>query len=63
MSDIKFDIELKLKELEEIVAKMNDESTSIDKNLELYKQGKQIVKQLTELLENAKETVEQIITK
>ena len=27
MSDIKFDIELKLKELEEIVAKMNDEST------------------------------------
>ncbi|MBR2505561.1 MAG: exodeoxyribonuclease VII small subunit [Bacilli bacterium] len=63
MSDIKFDIELKLKELEEIVAKMNDESTSIDENLELYKQGKQIVKQLTELLENAKETVEQIITK
>ena len=52
MSDIKFDIELKLKELEEIVAKMNDESTSIDENLELYKQGKQIVKQLTELLEN-----------
>ena len=63
MSDIKFDIELKLKELEEIVAKMNDESTSIDENLELYKQGKQIVKQLTKLLENAKETVEQIITK
>lgn len=63
MSDIKFDIELKLKELEEIVVKMNDESTSIDENLELYKQGKQIVKQLTELLENAKETVEQIITK
>lgn len=63
MSDIKFDIELKLKELEEIVAKMNDENTSIDENLELYKQGKQIVKQLTELLENAKETVEQIITK
>lgn len=63
MSDIKFDIELKLKELEEIVAKMNDETTSIDENLELYKQGKQIVKQLTELLENAKETVEQIITK
>ena len=63
MIDKKVDIELMLKELEEIVEKMNSEDISIDDNLTLYKRGKEIVQELTDILENTKETIEQIITK
>ena len=40
------EIELMLKELEEIVEKMNSEDISIDENLTLYKRGKEIVQEL-----------------
>ena len=63
MIDKKVDIELMLKELEEIVEKMNSEDISIDENLTRYKRGKEIVQELTDILENTKETIEQIITK
>lgn len=61
MSEKKIDIKAKITRLDEIVQLMNNDSLSLDESLKLYEEGKAIVKELSEVLDNAKETVEQII--
>lgn len=61
MSEKKIDIKAKITRLDEIVQLMNNDSLSLDESLKLYEEGKAIVKELSEVLDNAKETVEQVI--
>lgn len=61
MSDKKIDIKTMLARLDEIVGSLENDSLSLDESLKLYTEGKKIVKELSETLENAKETVEQVI--
>lgn len=61
MSEKKIDIKAKITRLDEIVQLMNNDSLSLDESLKLYEEGKAIVKELSEVLDSAKETVEQII--
>lgn len=61
MSEKKIDIKTMLARLDEIVGSLENESLSLDESLKLYTEGKKIVKELSETLEKAKETVEQVI--
>lgn len=61
MSEKKIDIKTMLARLDEIVGSLENDSLSLDESLKLYTEGKKIVKELSETLENAKETVEQVI--
>lgn len=48
------DYEKLTRELEEIVAKLQDDATSIDEALKLYEKGKEITSKLEEYLKTAK---------
>lgn len=52
--------EEKMNRLNEIVLKMNDSNVSLDENLKLYVEGKELIKELTSTIEIAKKKVENI---
>ena len=57
----KIDYEKKMKELEEIVSKMEDESTSLDESLLLYQKGNEIIKELESSIKEAESKIKEII--
>lgn len=57
----KIDYEKKMKELEEIVSKMEDESTSLDESLLLYQKGNEIIKELESSIKEAETKIKEII--
>ena len=52
--------EEKMNRLNEIVLKMNDSNVSLDENLKLYVEGKELIKELTSTIEIVKKKVENI---
>ncbi len=52
--EVEFNYQLKSAELEAIIAKLQDEQTSIDDSLKLYNDAKQLVKELSDYLLSAK---------
>ena len=52
--EVEFNYQLKSAELEAIIAKLQNEQTSIDDSLKLYNDAKQLVKELSEYLLSAK---------
>lgn len=46
--------ESKLERLEQIVAKMNAEQTSLEESLKLFKEGQKLAKEASKALESAK---------
>jgi len=57
----KIDYEKQMKELESIVNKMEDESTSLDESLLLYQKGNTIIKELESSIKEAEEKVKEVI--
>lgn len=57
----KIDYEKQMKELESIVNKMEDESTSLDESLLLYQKGNAIIKELESSIKEAEEKVKEVI--
>ena len=53
-SDKKFTFEEGCKRLEEIVAKLSGGEVTLEKNIELYKEGSEILNACDEMLEQAK---------
>ncbi len=51
---VQFNYQLKSAELEAIIAKLQNEQTSIDDSLKLYNDAKQLIKELSEYLLSAK---------
>ncbi|CAD7287554.1 Exodeoxyribonuclease 7 small subunit [Campylobacter majalis] len=54
------EFESKLKQAEEILAKLNDENTSLELSVKLLKQGQNLLNEATQILENAKLSVTQV---
>ncbi len=52
--EVEFNYQLKSAELEAIIAKLQNEQTSIDDSLKLYNDAKQLIKELSEYLLSAK---------
>ena len=52
--EVEFNYQLKSAELEAIIAKLQNEQTSIDDSLKFYNYAKQLVKELSEYLLSAK---------
>ena len=54
----KNNIEKNFKELDEILEKMQDEEVSLDESFEMYKKGKEIVKDSNEQIEKIEKQIE-----
>ena len=52
--------EEKMKKLNEIVEKLSDESVSLNDSLNLYVEGKELIKELFKCINEAKEKVQEI---
>ena len=52
--------EEKMKKLNEIVEKLSDESVSLNDSLNLYVEGKELIKELFKYINEAKENVQEI---
>ena len=52
--------EEKMKKLNEIVEKLSDESVSLNDSLNLYVEGKELIKELFKYINEAKEQVQEI---
>lgn len=57
----KINIENQIKRLDEIISKISSSNVDIDESLALYEEGQKIIKDLTKLIEEAKEKVEKVI--
>lgn len=49
----------KLKEIDELVAKLGEPDLSLSKSVNLYKKGQNLLKEAKEMLENAKLEIEE----
>ncbi len=56
-----FDFEKALKQLEEILNKIQNNDTSIDESLSLYEQGLVLTKQIEKQLSQIEEKIEKVI--
>ena len=61
MAQEQFDFEKEMKRLDEIVASISSKDLSLDKCLNLYKEGQEIVKRLENALQEAQEKIEKVI--
>lgn len=57
----KLDFKERLEKLDEILNKLGAEDLSIDESLNLYEEGKELVKSLEESLQEAEEKVSKVI--
>ncbi len=55
--------EEKMKKLEEIISQVENEDLSLEKNLALYQEGENLIKDLTKQLNDAKEVVKKFSDK
>ena len=56
----KFNYQIKSSELEAIIARLQDEQTSIDESLKLYQEASKLVNELSEYLKSAKNQLSNI---
>ncbi|MCQ2814753.1 MAG: exodeoxyribonuclease VII small subunit [Bacilli bacterium] len=60
--DEKLDFEKEMKRLDEIIAKMDDSSQSLDTKLKLFDEGNKIIKKLETALKEAESKVEKVVS-
>ena len=61
MADEMIDFEKELQRLNEIVKKVQSESTSLDESVKLYEEGNKIIAKLEKALKDSEDKVEKII--
>lgn len=57
----KIEFEKELQRLDEIIAKISQNSDDLDESLSLYEEGKDIVKRLSAAIDEAKDKIEKVI--
>lgn len=57
----KIEFEKELQRLDEIIAKISQNSDDLDESLSLYEEGKSIVKRLSAAIDEAKDKIEKVI--
>ena len=57
----KIEFEKELQRLDEIIAKISQNSDDLDESLSLYEEGKSIVKRLSVAIDEAKDKIEKVI--
>ena len=62
MAEKKYDFEKELNRLKEIVEAIQDESLPLDESIKLYEEGNKIIALLKELLKEAEEKAENIVS-
>lgn len=60
MSDKSFQFEQSLQQLSELVNQLDNDALSVEKSLQLYEQGMQVVRQCENYLQQSKSRIEQV---